>query len=104
MGSILPCCFPFGKAGELQILRCQGIAVVKYSFTLDALTLKPSDFCNVGVDAALMVKTSTQPPESARCCIGLRPGGELFSFVDIASKTGAFRFNDKTQQENKIGR
>ena len=37
------------KAGGLQILRCQGIAVVKYSFTLDALTLKPSGFCNVGV-------------------------------------------------------
>jgi len=38
-----------GKAGGLQILRCQGIAVGNYSFTLDAWTLKPSDFCNVGV-------------------------------------------------------
>ena len=37
------------KAGELQILRCQGIAVGYYGFTFDALTLKPSDFCNVGV-------------------------------------------------------
>jgi hypothetical protein len=37
------------KAGGLQILRCQGIAVGNYSFTLDALTLKPSGFCNVGV-------------------------------------------------------
>jgi hypothetical protein len=37
------------KAGGLQILRCQGIAVGYYGFNLDALTLKPSDFCNVGV-------------------------------------------------------
>ena len=36
------------KAGGLEILRCQGIAVGNYSFTLDALTLKPSGFCNVG--------------------------------------------------------
>jgi hypothetical protein len=36
------------KAGGLQILSCQGIAVSYYGFTLDALTLKPSDFCNVG--------------------------------------------------------
>jgi hypothetical protein len=40
------------KAGGLQILRCQGIAVVNYSFTLDVLTLKPSGFCNVGVNLA----------------------------------------------------
>jgi hypothetical protein len=43
---ILAYCLPFGKAGELQILRCQGIAVNNYNFTLDAWTLKPSDFCN----------------------------------------------------------
>ena len=36
------------KAGGLQILRCQGIAAGNYNFTLDALTLKPSGFCNVG--------------------------------------------------------
>jgi hypothetical protein len=30
--------------------RDQGIAAGIYSFTLDALTLKPSDFCNVGVE------------------------------------------------------
>ena len=35
-----------GKAGRLQTLCCQGIAVTYYSFTLDALVLKPSDFCN----------------------------------------------------------
>jgi len=38
-----------GKAGGLQILRCQGFAVAHYSFTLSALALKPSDFCNVRV-------------------------------------------------------
>ena len=49
MGSIIAFCLPCGKAGGLQILRCQGIKVTDYNFTLDALTLKPSDFCNVGV-------------------------------------------------------
>jgi len=43
----LPSCLPFGKAGGLQILRFQGFAVVHYSVTLSALSLKPSDFCNV---------------------------------------------------------
>ena len=47
MGSILPCCLPYGKAGGLQILCCQGIKVTDYNFTLDALALKPSSFCNV---------------------------------------------------------
>jgi hypothetical protein len=32
---IVPCCLPFGKAGELQILCCQGIKVTDYNFTLD---------------------------------------------------------------------
>jgi hypothetical protein len=50
MGSILPFCLPFGNAGGLQILRCQGLEVKYYDFTLDALTLKPSDVCNVGVN------------------------------------------------------
>jgi hypothetical protein len=44
---ILVYCLPFGKARGLQILRCQGIEVNNYNFTLDALTLKPSGFCNV---------------------------------------------------------
>ena len=34
--------------------RDQGIAVGNYSFTLDALTLKPSGFCNVGVNLSTM--------------------------------------------------
>ncbi len=46
---ILAYCLPFGKAGGLQILRCQGIEVNHYNFTLDALTLMPSGFCNVKV-------------------------------------------------------
>ena len=37
------------KAGELQILCCQGIKVNDYNFTLDALALKPSGFCNARV-------------------------------------------------------
>jgi hypothetical protein len=49
LGSILPCCLSFGNAAELQILRCQGFEVKYYDFTLDALTRKPSDVCNVGV-------------------------------------------------------
>jgi hypothetical protein len=35
------------KAGEFQILCCQGFEVNDYNFTLDALALKPSGFCNV---------------------------------------------------------
>ena len=45
----MPCCLPCRKAGGLQILCCQGIAVNDYSFTLEALALKPSDFCNIKV-------------------------------------------------------
>ena len=50
MGSILPCCLPYRKAGGLQILCCQGIKVTDYIVTLDALALKPSNFCNVRVN------------------------------------------------------
>ena len=38
-----------GKAGGLQIPRWQAFAVEYYGFTLAALALKPSDFCNNGV-------------------------------------------------------
>ncbi len=48
MGSILSCFLPFGKAGELQIPCSKGFAVDYYGFTLCALALKPSDFCNIG--------------------------------------------------------
>jgi hypothetical protein len=53
MGSILPCCLPCGKAGGLQILCCQRFEVNGYNFTLDALALKPSGFCNVRVHTCL---------------------------------------------------
>jgi hypothetical protein len=58
MGSILPCCLPFGKAGELQILCCQGFEVNDYNFTLDALALKPSDFYNIRVKYPVYVLIS----------------------------------------------
>jgi len=40
---------PSGKAGGAQILRYQGIAVNNDGFTLGALALIPSGFCNDGV-------------------------------------------------------
>ncbi len=52
-GVVLPCCLPYGKAGGLQIPCCQRIKVTDYNFTLDALALKPSDFCNVRVKLTL---------------------------------------------------
>ena len=47
--SILPCYLPFGNAGGLQLLCCQGFEVKYYDVTLDAWNLKPSSVCNVGV-------------------------------------------------------
>jgi hypothetical protein len=61
MGSILPCRLPFGNAGGLQILRCQGFEVKHYDVTLDALTLKPSDVCNVGVNQKDRTYTLIKP-------------------------------------------
>jgi len=46
---ISPSFLPFRKAGGLQIRRYQGLAVAHYGFTLGALALKPSGFCNIGV-------------------------------------------------------
>jgi hypothetical protein len=46
---IFSCCYPCGKAGAIQIRRCQGIAVDDYGGTLGALALNRSGFCNVGV-------------------------------------------------------
>ena len=57
MESILPCFLPYGKAGGLQILCCQGFEVNDYNFTLDALALKPSDFCNVRVKYEIIKKS-----------------------------------------------
>jgi hypothetical protein len=36
--------------GGLQIRRCQGPAVTDHGGTLGALALKPSGFCNIGVN------------------------------------------------------
>jgi hypothetical protein len=44
---------PFGKAGDLQIRRCQRFAVVHDSVTLSASSLKTSDFCIVRVTVTL---------------------------------------------------
>jgi hypothetical protein len=68
------------KAGGLQILRSQGIAVRNYSFTLDAWTLKPSGFCNVGVPAQL-TRFSQTPFITNRM---------LFSFCLDAVRTGSY--------------
>jgi hypothetical protein len=38
--------YPCGKAGGLQIRRCQGIAVCFYGFTLGVLALQTSGSCN----------------------------------------------------------
>jgi hypothetical protein len=43
--------FPFEKAGGRKIRSCQGLAVY-YGCTLGALALKPSGFCNIGVNKA----------------------------------------------------
>ena len=42
--------YPTGKAGGAQILRYHMFAVNYYGFTLGALALIPSDFCNDGVN------------------------------------------------------
>jgi len=46
---IFSCFYPCGKAGAIQIRRCQGLAVDDYGGTLGALALNRSGFCNVGV-------------------------------------------------------
>ncbi len=67
MGSVLPCCLPYGKAGGLHILCCQGIKVTDYNFTLDALALKPSDFCNVRVKYFALLLQFILPAVSLFC-------------------------------------
>ena len=57
MPSFLPC----GKAGGLQILRWQAFAVKYYGFTLAALTLEPSDFCNDGVNSGGILTSNRKP-------------------------------------------
>ena len=64
MLSILPCSLPFGNAGGLQILCCQGFEVKYYDFTLDVLNLNPSDVCNVGVNSLIDVIYLTKSGKS----------------------------------------
>ena len=66
------------KAGGLQILCCQGIKVTDYNFTLDALALKSSDFCNVRV--FLVVKTCLNQMNHL---IGPLRSLNIFSGMDI---------------------
>jgi hypothetical protein len=44
--------YPAEKIGGTRIRRCQGIEVKRYGFTLGALALSPSDFCNATVSSA----------------------------------------------------
>jgi hypothetical protein len=50
---MLQCYLPYGNVGGLQLLCCQGFEVKYYDVTLDAWNLKPSDVCNVEVNAGL---------------------------------------------------
>ena len=52
--------YPDGKVGGAQIRRCQGIAVKCYGFTLGALALSPSGFCNVGVNSDILSSLGVQ--------------------------------------------
>ena len=72
--SILPCSLPYGKAGGLQILCCQEINVSDYNFNLDALALKPSDFCNVREFSLLSVTI-------IEACL---PGGKVYFDISIS--------------------
>ena len=45
-----PSFIPCGKAGGLQSQGAKGEAIVVYCEPLATQDLKPSDFCNVGVD------------------------------------------------------
>jgi len=58
--STLPHYFPFGNAGGLQLLCCQGFEVKFYDVTLDAWNLKPSDVCNVGVNIDKKMETNKE--------------------------------------------
>ena len=61
--------YPTGKAGGAQILRYQGIAVNYYGFTLGALALIPSGFCNDGANST----NSTNQPLQRLCVLERSP-------------------------------
>jgi len=82
----LPCFLPFGNAGGLQILCCQGFEVKYYDFTLDALTLKPSDVCNVGVKSFFSLKEigpgAPRSVQDAQAFPMMRFGDDLRTFIE----------------------
>ena len=49
----MPSFLPFGKVGDLQIPRCRWFAIDDDGFTLGALALKLSNFCNIRVDSSV---------------------------------------------------
>ena len=92
MGAILPSCFSYGKAGGLQIPCYQGIAVDYYGFTLDALYLKLSDSCNVGVRYR---RSFNMRPYILHLCILaalMIPGVGLFIMEMVSSQSGGLLF------------
>ena len=70
-----PSFIPSGKVGGLHIRRCQGLAVAYYGCTLGALTLKPSNFCNAGVN--FPDEPTTFAAGSYRCWTRLKTRGLL---------------------------
>jgi hypothetical protein len=79
--------YPAGKVGGAQIRRCQGIAVRYYGFTLGALALRPSDFCNAGVDVYAIGKNVTSLFVQIESNLSEQPSTEavpfFFSPIDI---------------------
>ncbi len=70
-----PSFLPSRKVGGLQIRRCQGFAVAHYGFTLGALALKPSDFCNNGVHTRFTFRISSSHH------LQIHLGGEKIPFL-----------------------
>ena len=97
-------CLPSMKAGGLQIPCCQGIAVADYSFTLDAIALKPSSFCNVGaylylnnnffvvyaVAHCIFIIIYSKDPWSFECWV--YPRLEVLLIFDLMNETRFRRF------------
>ena len=72
------------------VLFCLRRTSVDYIFTLDALALKPSSFCNVRVKPKLLIWNAHVPFDKTSCGSGFQIQNHLF-FLD----------NQKTQ---KIGK
>ncbi len=75
-----------GKAGRLQVLCCQGFVVNDYNCTLDALTMKPSSFCNVEVNCPKLLSHTPKLVDAEAGCNHLV--GIIFKF----GFKGKFRF------------